>query len=204
MPVTVVLAIGFDPWVFESQRAVWQSAGHFVSPTGDVNEAISHFRDGDFDAVLLGGSLPPASRERIISLIRSSGSSVPVLCASEPSGNCQACEFAAGKSEPEALMQKIKELLADPLRKPATNVTAGEGANSQVPERFRAVPISRSGVKRRSKRASQFEIGIERQAQSGLAGNACFTICFKAGNQASRHVGGAMELHAGPPGPTAI
>src|ERR1700744_1420310 len=117
MPVTVVLAVDVDPWLVESQRTLWRSSGQIVTPAASISEGINHFRDGDFDAVLLGGLLSEESRERIVSLIRSFGSTIPILCATERCVSCEACEFAPANSEPTAVMRQIAELLANPPTK---------------------------------------------------------------------------------------
>ena len=60
MPLTVVLAVGVDSYLFGPQRAIWQSAGLFVTSAGSMREAIDQFRFGDFDLVLLGHSIERA------------------------------------------------------------------------------------------------------------------------------------------------
>lgn len=197
MSMTVVLAVGFDPWLFESQRTLWRSSEHFVTPAASISEGINHFRDGDFDAVLLGGSLSESGRERIISLIRSSGSTIPILCVAESSGSCQACEFASIGNEPTAVMQRIADLLANRPRKPAGNgVVAGEGGRTPTSGGLGAIDISRSGIKRRAHRAVQWEFNIEQLPLPELTDSPCFTICFHAASQASRKVSGAIQLSA--------
>ena len=189
MPVTVVLAIGFDPWVLESQRTVWRSSGHFVTPGGTIVEAIHQFRDGDFDAVLLGNSLSPKSRERIISLIRSSGSTIPVLCITKPSGNCETCEFAASV-EPTALMQRIRELLGTSPKKPVVSVVAAS-ANDRSPA-FRgpfALEKSRSAVRRRVLRASRLEAELEELIEHGSSDNSGTTVCYRDARLTSAKAG---------------
>jgi hypothetical protein len=184
MPVTVVLAIGLDPWLFESQRTLWRSSGHFVTPAASITEGISHFRDGDFDAVLLGDLLSELSRERIISLIRSSGSTVPVLCLAEASANCEACEFAAPDSEPTAVMRRITGLLTNPPKKSAANaVPASTTGVFPVSWRSRALVNNRSGIKLRAQRAAQWEFDLEQLSLPELGDRACYTICFDAAKQ---------------------
>jgi hypothetical protein len=111
MSIRVVLAIGFDPWWFEGQRRSWQLSGNFVTSVGTTAEAIRQFRDGDFDAVLLGRSLLRKTKERIIEWIRSTGSTVPVLCVVEPTSACAMCEFGMTNGEPSMLLRRIGELL---------------------------------------------------------------------------------------------
>ena len=199
MPVTVVLAIGFDPWLFESQRTLWRSSEHVVTPVASISEGINHFREGDFDAVLLGGLLSEQSRERIISLIRSSGSTIPILCVTEPSGNCRACEFAPVENEPTAVMRQIGELLADPPKKTGAGaVVASKGRCSSAFGPLPAMEFSRSGIKHNEQRAAQWEFDIEQLPLPELTDRPCFTICFHAAaaSQASAKAGGAIQPSA--------
>ena len=87
MSINVVLAVGMDLWVLERKRKVWREAGYFVTPAGSVREAIDDFRSGDFDLVVMSASIPAESRERFTSMIRAAGSSVPVICATNPAGD---------------------------------------------------------------------------------------------------------------------
>jgi hypothetical protein len=48
-----------------------------------IREAIVQFRDGYFDLILLGHSIPVESRERITFLIRASDSRIPVVCITD-------------------------------------------------------------------------------------------------------------------------
>ena len=91
MPVTIALAIGFDPWLVESQRTAWRSAGCFVTGVNSVGEAIEQLRCGDFDLILLDPSIPPASRDQVTALVRACGSLIPRL-RSQPSCSRQVSE----------------------------------------------------------------------------------------------------------------
>jgi len=123
MSITVVLAIGMDSWVLEAQRKAWQSAGYFVTSAGSMREAIDDFRGGDFDLVLMSHSIPAQSRERLASLIRASGSHVPVVCVANSVGEGDAFADATIKNEPNNLLQSIKELLSGFAKKPALGTT---------------------------------------------------------------------------------
>jgi len=112
MPITVVLAIGFDPWLFEIERTVSQSAGYFVTPASSVREGIERFECGDFDLVLLGPSIAADCREKLTRLIRASGSRIPVVCMNDASSHGDGFGHAAIRNEPHTLLQSIRGLLA--------------------------------------------------------------------------------------------
>jgi CheY-like chemotaxis protein len=119
MSIAVVLAIGMDSWVLEAQRKAWRSAGYFVTSAGSIGEAIDDFQGGDFDLVLMSHSIPAQSRERLASLIRASGSRVPVVCVANSAGEGDTFADATIKNEPSNLLQSIKELLSGIAKKPA-------------------------------------------------------------------------------------
>ncbi len=124
MSITVVLAIGMDSWVFESQRRDWQSAGFFITQAGSVREAIDDFQGGDFDLILIGDSIPAESRESLTFMIRASGSRVPVVCVTNTPSHWDSLADATIRNQPNGLRQKIGELLvAAGAKRPALGTT---------------------------------------------------------------------------------
>ena len=122
MPINIALAIGFDPWLFESQRTVWRSAGYFVTSTGSIKEAIGHFSNGDFDLVLLDHSISSAARDDLTSLLRRSGSLIPIYCSEDSSDNIY--DFRRAVTDgPHALAQWIGGLSATQTRKLPVNAS---------------------------------------------------------------------------------
>jgi hypothetical protein len=119
MPQTVVLAVGLDGPHPASQTSAWRSAGYFVTSAASIRDAIVHFRDGDFDLVLLGHSIPADSRERLTFLIRASGSRIPVVCITDSSSGCDNFADATIRNEPGNLLRDIDQLMADRAKKPA-------------------------------------------------------------------------------------
>jgi CheY-like chemotaxis protein len=114
MPITVALAIGFDPWLLASQNSAWRSAGCFVTEAGSVAEAIDQLKSGDFDLVLLDHSIPAPSREGLTFLVRASGSLVPVVCLTEPLANAGTSSIRP--NDPDWLLQRITGQVAAPKR----------------------------------------------------------------------------------------
>jgi len=87
MSLTVVLAVGLDSWLLTAHSKVWRSEGFIVVSAASIREAIGQFRAGDFDLVLLGDSISKENRERLIFLIRDSGSRTPVVCVANAPGD---------------------------------------------------------------------------------------------------------------------
>ena len=111
MPPTVVLSVGVDSSVLACQRPVWQSAGCYVTSAGSIREAIVQLRDGDFDLILLGHSIPIESRERLTFLIRASRSQIPVVSFMDSPGGLDGFADVTICAEPGNLLQVIGELL---------------------------------------------------------------------------------------------
>jgi CheY-like chemotaxis protein len=117
MSINVVLAIGFDPWLFEAQRTLWRSAGFFVTSARSIPEAIDHIKGGDFDLVLLGRSMPQENRVRLTTLIRGTGSRIPVLSIAD-SWASGAFASSSLKDDPKDLLQSVGRVLANCERWP--------------------------------------------------------------------------------------
>lgn len=121
MSLTVILAVGLDSSLLTNQSSVWQSAGYFVTSAGSIREAIAHFRDGDFDLVLLSQSIPADSRERLTFLIRASGSRIPVVCIAASSTEPDTFADATIRDEPIKLLEDIGEIMAKRAKTPVAS-----------------------------------------------------------------------------------
>ena len=122
MSVTVVLAVGLDPWMLMAQDSLWRSEGYIVIPAQSVRDAIDHFKAGDFDLVLLGESISLNNQERLTSLIRASGAYTPVVSIAGSRGVEHTFADATLTSDPRGLLKGIKEVLASRIRVPALQV----------------------------------------------------------------------------------
>lgn len=112
---TSILAVGLDLRGSAADRRTWESAGYFVTSTNSIREAIERFRGGDFDAVVLGNSIPPESRERLAFLIRASGTNIPVIAIT---GSSSSDSFADAviDGKPKEVFRKVGEILATESR----------------------------------------------------------------------------------------
>jgi DNA-binding NtrC family response regulator len=135
MSLKVVLAIGVDSSLLEIQSSAWKSSGYIVTFAWSIKDAITHFRYGDFDLVLLGHSLPAESRERLTFLIRASGSRVPVVYIAGTSNDCDSSADATVKGEPTNILQEIEELLASRFRMPLSRLNAHQSLTLQATAR---------------------------------------------------------------------
>jgi DNA-binding response OmpR family regulator len=113
MSLTVVLAVGLDSWLLSTHSAVWRSEGYIVISAVSISEAIDHFRAGDFDLVLLGDSISLESKQRLTSLIRASGSQIPVVSVANSSTERDSFADATLKNDASALLTGMGEVLAN-------------------------------------------------------------------------------------------
>jgi CheY-like chemotaxis protein len=112
MSLKVVLAIGVDSSLLETQSSAWRSSGYIVTFAWSIKEAIIHFRYGDFDLVLLGQSLSAETRERMTFLIRASGSRIPVVYVSNSPSDCDRFADATVNHEATNILEEIGQLMA--------------------------------------------------------------------------------------------
>jgi DNA-binding NtrC family response regulator len=107
----VVLAVGLGPSLLATQSTEWKSAGYIVQSASSIREAISHFKAGDFDLVLLGNSISAENGERLTSLIRASGAQTPVVLIESHSANFNSLADATLKNDSSEILTGLRELL---------------------------------------------------------------------------------------------
>ena len=132
MHITVVLAVGLDSWRLTSQGSDLRSAGYVVISASSIRDAIEQFKVGDFDLVLLGPSISGEHKERLSSLIRTSGSRTPVVWIPNASDDCDSLADGTLQGDASALLTGMEDILAltpRPLAVPAILCgVAAEGA----------------------------------------------------------------------------
>jgi len=116
MPTTVVLAVCLDSLIPGTQDSTWRSAGYFFIPANSIREAITHFKAGDFDMVLLGHSIPEDDRERLAFLIRATGSKVPVVCIAGSSRHPDTFVDATFGTDQSEMLEGMEVLMANKAR----------------------------------------------------------------------------------------
>jgi len=97
--------------MLEAESSLWRSKGYFFISAHTIQEAISHFRAGDFDLVLLDDSISLENRERLAFLIRTTGAQTPVVCMGDQPRECESFADATFGNEFRNLFEGIRELL---------------------------------------------------------------------------------------------
>ncbi len=116
MATTVVLAVCLDVLLAETQISAMKSAGFFFIPANSIAEAISYFKAGDFDLVLLGHIIPTEARERLTFLIRATGSNVPVASIAASSAHQDAFADATFEQNSTELLHSLRDLMKSKTR----------------------------------------------------------------------------------------
>jgi DNA-binding response OmpR family regulator len=123
MHLTVVLAVGLEPSLIATQSRAWKSAGYIVESAGSIRAAIGHFRDGDFDLVLLGNSISVENRERLTFLIRATGAQTPVILMKNRSTDLDSFADATLKNDSSEILTGLGELLEKAQKREAMEGT---------------------------------------------------------------------------------
>ena len=111
MPLTIVLAIGFDQSLLEPRTLALQSAGHVVESASSLKEAIDRFQSGDFDLILLCFSIPRQDRDRLTTFFRRSGSRTPIVSIAGTPGEYDTFANATLEDDPKKLLAGIRDVL---------------------------------------------------------------------------------------------
>jgi CheY-like chemotaxis protein len=119
MMLGMVLAVGLDPSLMTARMLVLQSAGYVVVRASSLKETVDHLQSGDFDLVLLCHSVPATDRERLTSLIRASGSRIPIVSIAGSLGECDAFANATLEDGPNKFVAGIREVLIKAVKTPA-------------------------------------------------------------------------------------
>ena len=112
MSITVILAVGLDSWMLTSHVGAWRSAGFYFISAASTGEAMDQLREGDFDLVLVGDSIPLEGKKRLVSEVRSFGSRIPVAWVGSSLVDLDALADAADGNERDRMLQGVKEILA--------------------------------------------------------------------------------------------
>jgi len=116
MQLTLVLSVGLEALLLNARNLVLQSAGYIVVSATSIKEAFTLFGNGDFDLVVLCHSIPVKDRDRLIGLIRTSGSRTPVVSVSGKNGECDAFADVTIEDSPNKLLAGIGDLLIKQTR----------------------------------------------------------------------------------------
>lgn len=114
MPVALILSVGHEPMLLDTRSLILRAAGYLVESALSIKQAINHLRTGDFDVVVVCHSIPSQERDRLVCLVRASGSTIPVISVVRMSASDHHSEGFADatvESDPKKLLLGIQEAL---------------------------------------------------------------------------------------------
>jgi len=111
IPLTIVLSVGWDPKLLRSRSIFLESEGYVVVSACSIGEAVSLFRQGDFDVVILCYSISDADRNRFTLLIRAFGSRTPIVFICENISHYGAYRHVILEDGPGRLPAGIRQIL---------------------------------------------------------------------------------------------
>jgi CheY-like chemotaxis protein len=166
MRLTLVLSVSLDPMILNTRNLILQSAGYMVVSVTSIKEADFLFQGDDFDLVILCHTLPQQDRERLTSLIRASGSRVPICAVSEAAFDFDAFADAGLGKSPVEFLKTIGDLLdkrtgASPARvivsykrqeMAVANRPQISGSGHEWQDRENRDPDGTSGISRRARK----------------------------------------------------
>ncbi len=123
MELTLVLSVGQDPEILISRNLALQSAGYTVVRAFSLKAAAECFQTLDFDFVLLCQTISKKDKERLTSLIRASGSRIPVISVSDKLWERDAFADATVYNRPEVMLLGIREALGKEAKTAARQAT---------------------------------------------------------------------------------
>lgn len=116
MPLTLVLSVGLDSVLVRVRNLILQSAGYTVVSATSIREAADRFQNGDFDLMVLCHSVPARERERLIRLIRASGSGIPIVTVAMKESDGDHFADVCLEDRPNKLLAGIQDVLARQAR----------------------------------------------------------------------------------------
>lgn len=120
MAFFLILAVGQDPRVLNTRCSILRSAGFVVRSAFGVAESIDLFQNTDFDLMLLCHSIPVEDRDRLIRIIRRTGSRIPIYVVVSATKDFQV-GLADGivSSWPQDLIEQLGDVMEDTVRNAA-------------------------------------------------------------------------------------
>src|SRR5579884_241878 len=80
----ILLLVSYDPESLNSRTRLFQEAGHLVVPASSLQQALKDVRSGDFDALVLGVTVPNEDRAEIVRAAHGAQHAAKIICVDDP------------------------------------------------------------------------------------------------------------------------
>jgi DNA-binding NtrC family response regulator len=119
-----LLSVGPKSELLTTRNAVLRKAGFVVHESSDWDEAVSSFRDQDFDAAVVCHSIPTKDRKRLVTRLKDEKPETPVVLMSLGTETPVADVSIHSLDGPEEMLRQLQHVVANAKG-------SGGGASSQ-------------------------------------------------------------------------
>jgi CheY-like chemotaxis protein len=109
---TRILTVGSESCLLAARNVILESAGYTTVMASSLTEAAKAFQRSDFHLVLLDNSFPAKDHDRLVCLIRASGSRIPIISIVEQRSHRNPFADEIVESAPDKLRTGIRNALA--------------------------------------------------------------------------------------------
>jgi len=110
-----ILSISYDDSIMKTRHYIFEQAGFDVVSALGFSDALTLCKDGKFDAVVLGHTLPPQDKTALVSVLHDH-CHCPIVSIRKPGqGKHPDTDYSVDASEgPEAMLAAVREALGIP------------------------------------------------------------------------------------------
>ena len=107
-----ILSISYEESIMKTRQYIFEQAGFDVVSALGFSDALAQCKDGKFDVVVLGHTLPPQDKTALVSALRDK-CHCPIVSIRRPGqGKHPDAEYSVDAAEgPEAMLVVIREAL---------------------------------------------------------------------------------------------
>lgn len=107
-----ILSVSYDDRLLIERRMLLEQHGYQVTSAPGFKEAFAICKDGAFDLVILGHSIPYADKKKLIESLRNSGAA-PVLSLWHHDGRIvDTADYLGFSDNPDELLKSVATILA--------------------------------------------------------------------------------------------
>lgn len=110
----LILSAGRDIGLLKQRSAILRQAGYEVVTAGNSPELVNRLFNGDFDLVLLCGSMREEERRRLTAIVKSHTPSTPVVSIEEKLRLVDKAEEQGILCGPEQVLEAVRDALSQP------------------------------------------------------------------------------------------
>ena len=115
-----ILSVSYDEQLLTTRRMLLEREGYKITSALSRAEAIARCKEGAFDLLILGHSLPTADKQELIAVFRRS-SAAPILSLRRQGEPTVAADYNTFSDTPEELLKTVANIFTQGSSKPESN-----------------------------------------------------------------------------------